>query len=170
MLLTAHFTSAGIPATGLSATIDIYLSAGTQVVTAASMTEVAGGFYQYDFTAYDETVDYFIRADGSATLSGADRYVTTTNEIGQVAAQLTSQDTVLAAHTNALTEILGLSQANFVITGQTYNGDGCLTAAAVTTYPTAADAASGTNKLYEYSVAASYDGSGNLINYSSTRL
>lgn len=84
MNLIAFFTNAGTPATGLSPIIDVWKLDGTQVVTAQAMSETAGGFYFYDFTTYDEDVDYVIRADGTATLSGSDRYVYSTNETAGV--------------------------------------------------------------------------------------
>lgn len=158
MLLSVFFTDSGTPATGLSPTVDVWTSGGSQVVTGAPMTEVAGGFYHYDFTAYDETEDYFIRADGGVSLSDTDRYIAGTNEVGQVTSQLTLQDTNLSY-------ILGLVQSNFRITGQTYDGNGNLTAATITIYPTAADVGLETNALASYSVSATYGGSGQLTNY-----
>lgn len=84
MNLTAYFDDAGSPATGLSATITVWNLSGTIIVNAVGMTEVAGGFYTYDFTTYDDTVDYCIRADGGATLDDADRYVVAGNELNQI--------------------------------------------------------------------------------------
>lgn len=84
MNIIAFFTESGTPKTGLSATIDVWTLDGSQVVTAQAMTEVAGGFYTYEYTTYDEDEDYCIRADGSATLSGSDRYVYSTNETAGV--------------------------------------------------------------------------------------
>ncbi len=84
MNIIAFFTEQGIPKTGLSPTVDVWTVDGSQVVTAQAMTEVAGGFYYYDFTTYDEDEDYCMRADGTATLTGADRYVFSTNETGGV--------------------------------------------------------------------------------------
>lgn len=158
MLLSVFFSDAGVPATGLSPTVDVWTSAGTQVVTGASMTEVDGGFYFYDFSSYDETQDYFIRADGGVSLSSTDRYVAGTNEVGQVTSQLTLQDTTLSY-------ILGLVQSNFRITNQSYDGNGNLTSATITIYPTAADVDTETNAIASYSVSATYGGSGNLTNY-----
>ncbi|KKK86456.1 hypothetical protein LCGC14_2763060 [marine sediment metagenome] len=84
MNIIAFFTEQGIPKTGLSPTVDVWTVDRSQVVTAQTMTEVAGGFYYYDFTTYDEDEDYCMRADGTATLTGADRYVFSTNETGGV--------------------------------------------------------------------------------------
>lgn len=84
MNLIAFFNNQGVPAEGLSPTMDVWKLDGTQVITAQAMTEIAGGFYYYDFTTYDETEDYVIRADGTATLSGLDRYVHSTNETAGV--------------------------------------------------------------------------------------
>lgn len=80
MIIIAFFTDSGTPKTGLSPTLDVWKADGTQVVTAQAMTEIAGGFYKYDFTTYDEDEDYCIRADGTSTLSGSDRYVFSTNQ------------------------------------------------------------------------------------------
>jgi len=84
MELLAFFTDKGTPKTGLSPTMDVWTLDGTQVVTAQAMTEIAGGFYSYDFTTYDEDVNYVIRADGTVTLSGSDRYVYASNETAGV--------------------------------------------------------------------------------------
>lgn len=83
MKVTAFFTSNGTPQTGLSPIIEIWTFDGTKVIDGESMTEVAGGFYYYDFTNYDEDEDYCIRAD-SVTLTGADRYMYSTNETAGV--------------------------------------------------------------------------------------
>jgi len=89
MLLLAFFLDKGVPKTGLSPTIDVWEDDGTQVVTAQAMTEIAGGFYKYDFAGYDESKDYCIRADGGVALAVNDRYVFNTNEVGQVTEDLT---------------------------------------------------------------------------------
>lgn len=89
MILIAFFTDDGTPKTGLTPTIDVWKHDGTQVVTAQTMTEVAGGFYQYDFTTYDEALNYCIRADGGSGLAVNERYVFASNELGQVTEDLT---------------------------------------------------------------------------------
>lgn len=80
--ISAFFTDAGTPKTGLSATIRIRkLSDNSLVVTDAAMTEVGDGFYSYDFTTYDIEEEYTIRCDGSATLTNnLDRYTYAGNE------------------------------------------------------------------------------------------
>ena len=85
MLIIAFFTQTGTPKTGLSPIVDIIdASDGSLTVNDGAMTELVGGFYKYDFTAYDEDKDYCIVADGTSTLSGNDRYVYSTNETGGV--------------------------------------------------------------------------------------
>lgn len=84
MIINAFFNSQGVPATGLSPTVDVWKTDGTNVVIAQAMTEIAGGFYYYDFTAYDDDEDYVIRADGTSTLTGYDRYVYSSNETAGV--------------------------------------------------------------------------------------
>lgn len=63
--LTAVFITAdGVPATGLTPTIDVWEldpsspTANTKVVTAASMTEIGEGQYRYDYSSYDFTKVY----------------------------------------------------------------------------------------------------------------
>jgi hypothetical protein len=75
----------------------------------------------------------------------------------------------LSGHNINISAILGLSQSNFIITGQTYNGDGNLTDAVVTTYLTSVDAIAGTNPSHQYIVSATYDGAGILMEYSSIK-
>lgn len=84
MNIISFFTNNGTPQTGLSPKIDIWKLDGTQVINNQSCTEIAGGFYYYNFTTYDEDVDYCIRVDGTATLSGNDRYQFSTNETAGV--------------------------------------------------------------------------------------
>ena len=83
MNIIAFFTSAGTPATGLTPKINVWTIAGANVVNEQDMIEIAGGFYTYDFTTYDEDEDYVIRADG-VTLTGYDRYVYASNETAGV--------------------------------------------------------------------------------------
>lgn len=80
--ITTFFTNSGTPQTGLSATIRIWdLSNNTLIITDAAMTEVAGGFYSYNFTTYDELKSYAIRCDGSASITAAgERYTYAGNE------------------------------------------------------------------------------------------
>jgi len=89
MILIAFFSDKGVPKTGLSPTIDIWKDDSTHVIEAGSMDAVAGGFYKYNFSSYDGSLNYCIRADGGAGLSDNDRYVFTTNEIGQITEDLT---------------------------------------------------------------------------------
>ncbi len=79
--IVVGFKKAGVPEPSLSPTIDIYETDGTQVVTAAAMVAIASGGYFYDFTAVDETLDYFWEVDGGATLSSADRFIQGTNPV-----------------------------------------------------------------------------------------
>ena len=84
MLIISFFTDGGTPKTGLSPTIDVWEDDGTQVVTAQVMTEIAGGFYKYDFVGYNSSKNYSIRSDGGATLSGNERYNYGVNDFNQI--------------------------------------------------------------------------------------
>lgn len=64
-----------------------------------------------------------------------------------------------------LNKIAGLVQSNYRIFNQIYDVDGLLQSATIRTYPTATDTNNNTNSDYEYSMIASYDGSGRLTDY-----
>ena len=89
MILIAFFSDQGIPKTGLTPTIDVWKDDATHIINAQVMTEIAGGFYKYNYVAYDETVNYCIRADGGAGLQDNDRYMLTTNDLGDIEERLT---------------------------------------------------------------------------------
>ena len=73
--VVAYFSSSGSPATGLSPSITIRdLANNTIVISSGAMTEVGGGFYKYNFTAYQSGKDYAIICDGGSTLSAPERY------------------------------------------------------------------------------------------------
>ena len=80
MNIISYFSEAGVPKTGLTPSITVRELDGTVKVNAQTMTEVAGGFYNYDFTTYDEDEDYLISVDGGNTLTNQDRYLSSTNE------------------------------------------------------------------------------------------
>lgn len=76
-----YFSNNGVPAIGLSPTIDIFnVDTKVQIITAGAMVEIAAGGYEYDFTTYDIDTDYFMRGDGGAMLSDPERYATAGNE------------------------------------------------------------------------------------------
>ena len=89
MILIAFFSDQGIPKTGLTPAITVWEEDATVIVNAEAMTEIAGGFYKYDFAVYDEAVNYCISADGGATLQDNDRYVLATNDLRDVEERLT---------------------------------------------------------------------------------
>lgn len=74
MIISAYFANNGVYATNLSPLINIRDIDNNLVVSASAMTELADGFYKFDFVAYDSTVDYVIICDGGATLIGSERY------------------------------------------------------------------------------------------------
>jgi hypothetical protein len=80
VIIISHFTESGVGKTGLTPLITIWDSDATIIINAVAMSEIAGGFYKYDFTAYDATKNYCFQADGTASLTGAERYKFSTNE------------------------------------------------------------------------------------------
>jgi len=84
MIFTVFFTDKGSPKTGLTPLITVRKVDGTVSVNAQAMTETGSGFYYYDWAGYDEDQDYVIVADGTATLTGNDRYAYSSNETAGV--------------------------------------------------------------------------------------
>jgi hypothetical protein len=80
-IITVHFTTAGVPATGISPTIDIYdVLTNTLIVSGGSMSEIGGGWYKYSFATYSYTSKYVFTFDGGGTLVNVDRYKSSGNE------------------------------------------------------------------------------------------
>lgn len=78
-VLSAFFTNNGVPQTGLLPTIDIWQIivspySSPQIITAAPLVEVGGGWYVYLFTSYTFDFNYLFTIDGTAVLTGSDRY------------------------------------------------------------------------------------------------
>ena len=66
--------------------------------------------------------------------------------------------------------ILGLTQENFRVFDQTYDAEDKLETATVRIYPSKTDTENNTNHIAEYSVTASYDANGRLIDYKSVKI
>ena len=116
------------------------------------MTEIAGGFYTYNYTGYDYTQDYVFRAEDT-TLPAGERYIVASNDVDSQRNQGVTK------------QILGLVQGNFIMSGQTYDGSGNLTYADIFTYDNASDANADTNREFEYTLTATYDVDGNVDFY-----
>ena len=93
-IVTAFFTTVGVPTTGLSPTIRIRrLDTDALVVTDDAMVDVGDGFYDYEFALFDSSLEYVIRADGTSSLEGADRY-----KSGTLDGQITQIHSSTAGH------------------------------------------------------------------------
>lgn len=79
--IACHFTSSWVPATGLSAVVDIWTRDGTQVINNWALTELAWGWYLYNFNQYNSDKVYLYTFDGWATLADADRYKAGWNDL-----------------------------------------------------------------------------------------
>jgi hypothetical protein len=73
MIYVVYFSSAGVPATGLTPTIGIYkkVSDGTDVTPAPTVAEVGGGFYKFSASPGEALL---VRLNGGGTLADADKY------------------------------------------------------------------------------------------------
>ena len=89
MIITSYFSSLGVPTTGLTPTIRIWLvepTSNTLIIGSPSgtfsafdlpMVELADGFYKFDFNTsvgYDPDKSFLVRSDGGNALSTSDRY------------------------------------------------------------------------------------------------
>ncbi len=85
-IITVHFTTSGLPVTGLSPTINIFElnlanpAINTLVVTDGVVTEIGSGWYRYDFLTYDPTQNYVYTLDGGSGLTTFERYKIGGNE------------------------------------------------------------------------------------------
>jgi len=183
MYITAFFTDEGTPQTGLSPTIRIRrITDDVLVVTDAVMNEMADGWYKYDFTGYDEEIEYAIRCDGGSALGGSDRYKYATNEnyIEDIDAKLTTEhgaglwsvtdgtnsiQTQLNNLDARIDRILGLTQENHYIDNTSHDGNGNMTASRVRIYSNAASVGTTNDVIATYNMTATYDGNGRLQTY-----
>lgn len=140
MWISAFFNNSGTPTTGLSAIITIYkVSDSSKVVNSTAMTEVAEGFYKYNFTTRDNTEAYTYICD-SVALAGTERYA-----IGDIEAN--KFDTIDV--------IVGLVHQNIYIDSTTYDNYGNLTSARLRIYSSSASVGTDNNVLATYTITAS---------------
>lgn len=75
-VVSALCVEAGIPKTGISATIDIWnVTDASLDIDGGSVTEVGGGVYKYSFTSWDATKSYRCIFDFTSALVGPERYI-----------------------------------------------------------------------------------------------
>jgi hypothetical protein len=76
-IITAHFTSAGVPQPGLTPSINITqlnLLSELAVVSNDTLSEIGNGWYRYNFTSYDPSKSYVFTIDGGPLLTDCERY------------------------------------------------------------------------------------------------
>jgi len=157
-LITSAFTDNGEPKTGLTPIITIIdADTNTEVVTAASMTELQDGWYKYSFITYDFDKSYVINVDGGATLNDSERY--------QFGGNDSFKEDIDFDILEVTGRIVGLVQENFRLKDQVYNGSGQLTSGTIRLYPTKTDTINDTNATEEYSVVSTYNISGQRTDY-----
>jgi hypothetical protein len=169
MFVISFFTEAGTPKTGLSPVIDIWrVSDNFKVVTSQGMSEVGGGFYKYDFTGYDASLDYAIRVDGGATLPIMERYAYAGNE--GFHDDITDIQDKLATIDDLIRRILGLSQENYRLFNTTYDLTGeKLTGCTIKTYGSKADCDNDISPIATYTMTAEYGMNFQLSSYKVVR-
>jgi hypothetical protein len=180
MLLTLSFTSEGIPQTGLTPSISGYRLDTDALVFNGLMSHISQGMYKYDFSTYDDSLDYTFIADGGATLSDIDRWQYGSNDIGQVTNQndaisadqtiqytnlYNQANSISASHTSELAIIAGLVQRNQRITNCVYGSSGELETATLSIYGSKSNAETQTSPIKTFSLSATYNGSGEMTDY-----
>lgn len=164
MNIIAFFTENGVPRTGLVPVLDVWELDGTHVIVLQDMTEVAGGFYYYDFVAYAPDVDYVIRADGGATLSILERYVESSNEVPintsvaveNIPTLVEIEASTVLAKQEELLRVLGLMQENHFMDNAVYDTLSNLTSARIRIYSVAGSVGTDNDVLSTYNITATY--------------
>lgn len=184
MIIMAYFSEEGTPKTGLTPKIDIWDSDLNHPIIAQDMTEIAGGFYKYNFANFDNEKDYCIRADGGSSLKDADRYVIAASEIvGETEDIKIETDKIqpdiidskedykadLSGLSGTINRILGLAQENYRLFDISYDTGSRLISLTIKIYPTANDCDNDTNAIAEYHLTASYQ-NGDLSDYKVTKI
>lgn len=116
-ILTAHFTTGGVPITGLTPTIDIIemgTITNTLIVSSASLTEVGIGWYRYNFVTYDPTKSYVFTIDGGVSLPACERYKYGGNEsyVEDISSEVWNEDLLTHLTVGSTGEALAQIKAN----------------------------------------------------------
>lgn len=115
-IISVHFTLNGVPQGGLTPHIDIYElnplvpTTNTTVVSAEPLTEIAAGWYRYDFAGYDPHKNYVFTVDGGNVLPAGQRYKTGGNDSyeEEISAQVWNEQ--LIDHTSSGSAGMALNQ------------------------------------------------------------
>ena len=145
------------------------------------MTEIAGGFYKYDFTTYSDKFNYVFRADAGGSLLNEDRYAFGSNEVGQVTSGIslipdqvwdesTAGHNVANSFSKLMKRISGLCQDNYALLNPVHDKRGNLISGTIKIYPTADDVDNNTNAIADFQINAAYDKKGQLTEYRVKRL
>ena len=80
MIINSFFAKGSVPAIGLTPTISIWYLDSTMskvpVVTQAMCNDIGDGFYAYDFTSFDDAIDYTVLVDAGSDMNPFGRYST----------------------------------------------------------------------------------------------
>jgi len=169
MYVTAFFTYFGSPKLGLTPTISIWrVSDNVLLINEVGMSEVGGGFYKYNFVAYDGQQEYAIRCDGGVAQPFKERYMYAGNE-GFHDDILDIKDDVSAIDT-LVRRILGLSQENYRLFNTVYDGTGeRLVSCLIKIYNNKSDCDNDVNEITSYNMESVYAMNGQLSSYKVTR-
>ena len=116
-IITSQFSTSGVPQFGLTPIIDIFQldpSVNTQIVSAAPLQEIGGGWYRYNFTTYDPSKTYVFTIDGGSSLSQCDRYRYGGNEsyVEDITKSVLEEPLVYHATTGSLAESVAMIKAD----------------------------------------------------------
>lgn len=116
-IITAQFSTSGVPQFGLTPVIDIFRldpSTNTQIINSEPLLEIGGGWYRYNFTTYDPSKTYVFTIDGGTSLSQCDRYRYGGNEsyAEDITTAVLEEPLIMHATTGSLAEQVSMIKAD----------------------------------------------------------
>lgn len=159
-LIVAVIDNNGDFVTGLTITYEVRKSSDNSLITSGTLTNT-GNIYT-DSVTISTTGDYYVLYFSPTDYeNGKEILIVNINNIDDIATDL--EDIA-----EKLCKVLGLVQSNYRLTNQIYNSDGCLTSATISIYNSANDTDSQTNPIATYTITATYNSTGELIDYKVT--
>lgn len=161
-LIVAVLDTEGKYITGLTVNYEVRRSSNNNLEASGTMTGI-GNIYLVNITLTDLDKYYVLYITPTGYENGEE-------ELFVESATLTDIDSQFITLLDKIIKILGLSQSNYRLTNQVYNGAGSLTSAVISIYSTAADTNAETLPIAQYQVTAVYNVNEQLIDYKVTEI
>ncbi len=145
---------------GETITYEVRKSSDNSLTTSGTLTST-GNIYSDTINIAVLGEYYVLYFTPSKTENGLETLIVQANTVDDI------QDSLDALGIK-LCQVLGLSQSNYRLTNQVYDGNGCLTSATISIYNNASDTNNEINPLATYNVIAVYNANSELIDYKVT--